>query len=508
MNDALMSRDHQWNTSGFPAAASLSNYYPVRQGSLCYANDAELEEGLAREAAAQNSPITIIYIGSDTDHSAMDAFEQWFNNNYWKYGMTGYSTAYTDYSCVIRITYDGSSNESGNHLDTPVPAPDFDLDSPDGHYILNRYQDNGVVLIFGREGCYNTEGLLEGLSPQLSSLNSSGVDVLVCADGAVGTQDLSALQEQYPGFHFTYDSAGLLSGYLQAVGYTSQTVTYLCIFIINKDQKITYYSTGYVSDIDEVAAEAYAVATGSPLPQPEKNDPAWNGKGNVNDIEQGESIAASVQSLSAEHHVILLMGEGVYEEEAQLLSGYEAEYSLLSKLNVSLVASFMEISDEEKAAYPHCTFVDYSNADFLSLLYMAGYEGSSADYCTSMFIQKGGAIQAYTNGSVLSANDCARYAARQVRYAAAVPDALTEIGKEAFADTAFESIDLTGGNLQRILSGAFADCTDLIVVRIPESVSEIEEDAFLNCGDLIVVCTVDSAAYRYAQAHGFDCVCE
>jgi hypothetical protein len=51
-------------------------------------------------------------------------------------------------------------------------------------------------------------------------------------------------------------------------------------------------------------------------------------------------------------------------------------------------------------------------------------------------------------------------------------------------------------------SWAFAYCTNLREITIPESVTGIGTWAFFDCGKLTVFCEPHSAAYHYAQYYG------
>lgn len=146
-------------------------------------------------------------------------------------------------------------------------APDFDFDSPSGHYKLSNYSDNGIVLVFGRPTCYNCRSLLSGLSDRLDSLYSAGVDVIVSLEDTYTPDDVNNLETEFPGYHYVYTS-NLLWEYLYAVENDSGMVTYPCVFVINRDQVITHYSTGYVTDIDNLVAEALKVGTNHALPDP------------------------------------------------------------------------------------------------------------------------------------------------------------------------------------------------------------------------------------------------
>lgn len=146
-------------------------------------------------------------------------------------------------------------------------APDFDFDSPSGHYKLSNYSNNGIVLVFGRPTCFNCRTLLSCLIDHLDSLYSAGVDVIVSLEDTYTPDDVANLEAEFAGYHYVYTSS-MLWDYLYAVGDTSGMVTYPGVFIIDRDGIITHYSTGFVDDIDNLVAEALKVGTNHALPDP------------------------------------------------------------------------------------------------------------------------------------------------------------------------------------------------------------------------------------------------
>ena len=84
-----------------------------------------------------------------------------------------------------------------------------------------------------------------------------------------------------------------------------------------------------------------------------------------------------------------------------------------------------------------------------------------------------------------------------------LPAGLTEIAKEAFAGDTFQAVYL-GSQVKSIGSKAFRNCKALVYIQIPASVETIAEDAFSGCGQLTIGCVRNSAAYRFAQEHGFE----
>ncbi len=84
-----------------------------------------------------------------------------------------------------------------------------------------------------------------------------------------------------------------------------------------------------------------------------------------------------------------------------------------------------------------------------------------------------------------------------------LPDMLTEIPPEAFAEGTFQAVYL-GSNVKGIGKCAFKNCKQLTYILIPATIEEIAEDAFEGCGKLTIGCVKDSPAYKFAIEHGFE----
>ena len=83
-----------------------------------------------------------------------------------------------------------------------------------------------------------------------------------------------------------------------------------------------------------------------------------------------------------------------------------------------------------------------------------------------------------------------------------LPNALSEIGEEAFAGVPAETVYLPDG-VTAIGERAFADCAALRAVRIPASVTEIADSALSGCRDDLVICgAAGSLAERFAAENG------
>ncbi|MGN1021435.1 MAG: transglutaminase domain-containing protein [Aristaeellaceae bacterium] len=509
LNDTLMSRDHTWDKSMYPACDSLDNFYYVRNGVLCADDRDGVLAWLDQKAAANTETIELYYTGDDVDFSVADVFDAWFSENNWKYGLRSYELRGSRYYVSISIVYTEPWTPSAE-LTEPVACPNFTLSGPDGSYKLSNYDDNGLVLVFGRNGCLNTQGLMDRLHSELELLNNSGVDVIVSIIEAHSIDGLSSMLEAYPNFRYAYDGYSVAQSLLSAVGCTEEYLVYPFVFIINSDQQIVYYSTGYVSSVDVLVGEAFATATGQAVPLPVK-------EGYSNSQDQDLSVLTSDPAIMRLWEVSLASNETLFlynysprsYTAVQQMALYEESYELFSKLGISMVACFDTIDEDElsecRSTYPHIVFVEDTTGYVMwSMLDLVGYEETSAYYLSNYLINGNGYVIDYRNGSTYNFQEITGHCIDLLDFPNKVPAASVSIGKEAFNGTAFYSIDLSGSSVRYIESAAFSNCSNLTLMRIPSSVSLIADDAFDGCDSLIIICAYNSAAYNYAIEHSID----
>lgn len=84
---------------------------------------------------------------------------------------------------------------------------------------------------------------------------------------------------------------------------------------------------------------------------------------------------------------------------------------------------------------------------------------------------------------------------------------VTAIGKEAFKNTAVESVILPS-SIRKIDWFAFYGCRNLGSIAIPKSVEKIEYGCFDGCSSLSVYCEKGSFAEQYAKSYGLRVVSE
>ena len=289
MNDALIQLDHSWASSEAPGvqAVSLQNYYSIRVGNVCYANAQELDEQLRAKATAKANPITVQYIGTDPSVSAISDFLEWISDNGWQYGMDWTSYSYSQYSCTVQVEYGDPYQPPAVHLDPPVAAPNFTFSGPEGSFTGSSYDGSGLILIFGRTTCGNTRALLDRLYSSLPSLRENGIEVLVNLDGASTEADLNERISLWPDYRYFYGNMNTMWQYLRAAGFdTSSGVTFPCVFVVNADKMITYYSTGYVSNTERLLNEAMAVSNDKLLAELQNTEFAFIAPADLTTLEE------------------------------------------------------------------------------------------------------------------------------------------------------------------------------------------------------------------------------
>lgn len=121
-----------------------------------------------------------------------------------------------------------------------------------------------------------------------------------------------------------------------------------------------------------------------------------------------------------------------------------------------------------------------------------------------------GFVTALTAGNVIVTATAADSSGVSASYPLTVyeqPAALEEIGEEAFCGDSGLQYVILGERVAAIHARAFANASRLVAIRIPASVQQIADDAFTGSHPLII-CAADSAAYRFALAHGLPVWCE
>ena len=422
MNEALLTRDHTLEDHTY-TCATLGNYYPLRydEGILLVSNKEEMIQKL--NAVIPNFPnvISLNYYGTDPTFSVVGTFVEWAETVNYRYGILGYTADYQNFLASFEMEYTDPWEKSTTVLDEPVTADSFSMESPTGIYRLSNYNGNGVVLVFGRRTCANTRAFLKGFRSEIEGLASVGVETLVSVIEANDDEDILAMEETLaeagvsPGYHFAYDQIGLMWNYLSAVGVDiyNTGVTFPCIFLINASGQIVSYSTGFVRNMPDIIASAYALGTGKSLPEPEQIDPhdIENGSGNINQLSGNSQVSAIKSAVANGKYVMFLSNKALnYNNTQSFLESWEKKHNQYEELGIELIVALEEMPEDDiRSAYPHVQFVDYNEDDFWPLLRDSGFSGESASYLCNFFYAPDGHCIAYSNGSTLSLNTCALY---------------------------------------------------------------------------------------------------
>lgn len=506
LSDDLMARDHIWDRSRYPACNSSAYYHPILNGENCVDSLEALEALLAELAENQTEEFTIFYTGSDPDFMLMEQIQIWYSENNWRYGLINYSLHGTEYQMTVEITYGEPWDEPV--LEEPVKAPDFALNSLNGCYKLSNYSSNGVVLIFGRDVCSNTLSFVSALRNEIRALKASGVEVLVSLDGKNHPSELKDISDEYPDINFVCDQGELVWEYMEAVGIPNASFTYPAVFVINSDGMITYYSTGYVSQMNAFLGQAYAVATHAPLPPTEPNV-YQQGVASTGSISAISGTAADqLRSAAADSSVLLyVMDDALFYDTEEMLDDYEQNYAVYDKLGIRLAVSFEE--ETEASAFPHVEFIQYDNRFFWDILSASGMQFDDSLWSRCFYlIEPDGDIISYSNGysimldpysvaiNMLNSKDCSF----------TTPQSLYYLEDSAFEGAAMDSVDLSGSLLYSIGSRAFANCDNLTLIKIPSTTTYIAPDAFEDSDDIVIFCDAGSAADRFADAHNIMCL--
>ena len=83
-----------------------------------------------------------------------------------------------------------------------------------------------------------------------------------------------------------------------------------------------------------------------------------------------------------------------------------------------------------------------------------------------------------------------------------IPASVVEIGEEAFTETGCREVILSEG-VRRIRSKAFAQCSQLVYVTLPESLVSIADDAFGTAEAITFLLTPGSRHIAWAEQHGY-----
>ena len=330
MNDALMKRDHIWDTSAYPESTSKKNYYFLRMNANVVESSQELEEFLGEMAQENVTSFECYYIGEDSEFSLFEAFLVWYNTYSWKYGLAGYSIEGSQFMLRVSMSYSEPWDPPADITD-PVDCPNFTLRGPAGTYPLQKYAQNGLVLIFGRETCGNTQALLRNLHPEVETLKEKGIQVLVNLDGTYVPEDYESIRQDYPNFSYTYEDYFLFNKLMTAVN-VSGTIFYPAVFVVNGNGKIISYSTGYVSDFNGLMESILKTETDRPVPDPDPVDENYYGS-LFNYTGDTVALAKYIDEQLAQRNTEIMARDGTWVDDGEEWDSYSLGLAMLEALD-------------------------------------------------------------------------------------------------------------------------------------------------------------------------------
>lgn len=106
----------------------------------------------------------------------------------------------------------------------------------------------------------------------------------------------------------------------------------------------------------------------------------------------------------------------------------------------------------------------------------------------------------YVSGRFSDGSSSPRHVAKPDRKIIRLPGQLMEISESAFEGDTFTHVYL-GDTVTKISSLAFANCSELIYIQMPASITSISSDAFTGSPNVRIGCYRDSEAYRFAVSN-------
>ncbi len=136
--------------------------------------------------------------------------------------------------------------------DLKAAMPDFSLIDASGKTFTKNSIGNNhkLMMVYGRTFCGNTLAFLGAVKPYVSSLKEHGVTVVAVFVDNPSAAKLKKVEEEYPGVICTKtgkNGDGMWES-LEAVSHTDNSVEFPAVFLKNSNNKIKYYSTGYVDE--------------------------------------------------------------------------------------------------------------------------------------------------------------------------------------------------------------------------------------------------------------------
>ena len=148
-----------------------------------------------------------------------------------------------------------------------VAMPDFSLMTSNGSLLTRSDFGTGkkLIMVFGRSSCGNTRGFLNYITPYVSMLKSHGISVVFGMFDDPAASEIQEMEAYYPGIVCAKltDSGRCVWEALNDFGFQDEYVTFPVIILKNAQDKMTYYSTDFVSEPLKIVAGALAMTEDS-----------------------------------------------------------------------------------------------------------------------------------------------------------------------------------------------------------------------------------------------------
>ncbi len=260
LNDEMMKRDHNWDTTKYPAATSTVNVYYNRQGIRTVSSPDAFSDLMHALVAENTREAEIPYVGPDASFDIYAAFMEWCAANNWKYGCLWKSFSVTEYSLKFVMNYDNPWNNPDDLI--PVENAGFTLYDSAQSYTAATYKGQKSVLLLFTVS--QDSFFLDRLYGELPALTDADVEVIVNLFNCKTAEELQAtnLSTTYPGIHFTYATDSVFSQqFFYHLQFRSGIISTPAVVIYNKEGNITYYAMNAIPGFQylmEKAAEAEA----------------------------------------------------------------------------------------------------------------------------------------------------------------------------------------------------------------------------------------------------------
>ena len=141
-----------------------------------------------------------------------------------------------------------------------VESPDFELKTSKGTLLTKSGYGSGkkLMIIYGRIICSNTLAFLSQIAEYIEPLRQSGMTVVLALFDDPSVSEMQEMESRYPGIICTKLTENDYSMWesLTAFNYSDTSVYFPVVILKNSNNKMTYYSAGYVENPLSIVAGA------------------------------------------------------------------------------------------------------------------------------------------------------------------------------------------------------------------------------------------------------------